>query len=99
MDAAGNPYNYTAGARPPELAGRNAITERAQNTIRRTKSGKAPKSLILTGLRGVGKTVLLGEFEKIAEQEGCLARIMHDVGRFCTPDGGRVSSGRLAWAV
>ena len=55
MKTVDNPYNYGAGARPPELAGRAGILERAQNIIERTKSGKAPKSIILLGLRGVGK--------------------------------------------
>ncbi|MGI9406353.1 MAG: ATP-binding protein, partial [Hyphomicrobiaceae bacterium] len=47
------------------------IVTRAGLTIRRTKSGKAPKSLMLLGLRGVGKTVLLNEFEQIAERLEC----------------------------
>ncbi len=71
MDHEDNPYNPGAGARPPELAGREGVVKKAQLTIKRTLSGKAPKSLMLLGLRGVGKTVLLNEIEQIAENLKC----------------------------
>lgn len=71
MDPRNNPYNPGAGAPPPELAGRNGLIEQARLTIERTKAGKAAKSAILLGLRGVGKTVLLNEFEQMAEAAGC----------------------------
>lgn len=66
-----NPYNPSAGARPPELAGRDEIIKRAEITIKRSVARKASKSFILLGLRGVGKTVLLNEFEQIAERNKC----------------------------
>ncbi len=73
MNEEDNPYSPGAGARPPELAGRDAIIHRAEVTIKRAKAAKAPKSFILLGLRGVGKTVLLNEFEQIAERNDCQA--------------------------
>jgi len=71
MDLEQNPYNPGAGARPPELAGREDIARKAEITIKRTKAGKPARSLMLLGLRGVGKTVLLIEFEQIAERLKC----------------------------
>jgi hypothetical protein len=71
MNPVDNPYNPGAGAPPPELAGREPLIERALATIKRAKAGRAPKSMIMLGLRGVGKTVLLNKFEQLAEAEGC----------------------------
>lgn len=71
MNEEDNPYNPSAGARPPELAGRDDIIRRAEVAIKRTIARKASKSFILLGLRGVGKTVLLNEFEQLAERLGC----------------------------
>jgi hypothetical protein len=71
MDSAANPYNPGAGAPPPELAGRESILKQAKITVARTKAGKASKSLMMLGLRGVGKTVLLNRIEQIAEDAGC----------------------------
>ena len=71
MDSVNNPYNPGAGAPPPELAGRKSILKQAENTIVRTKNGKVPKSFIMLGLRGVGKTVLLNRIDQIAETVGC----------------------------
>jgi len=71
MKARDNPYNPGAGAPPPELAGRDALIEQADTAIARVKNGRAAKSFILLGLRGVGKTVLLNELEQVAETAGC----------------------------
>lgn len=71
MDPIKNPYNPGAGVPPPELAGRKSILEIAENIILRTKNGKAPKSFIILGLRGVGKTVILNRIDQIAEDVGC----------------------------
>jgi hypothetical protein len=71
MDSVNNPYNPGAGVPPPELAGRQSILKQAENTIVRTKNGKVPKSFIMHGLRGVGKTVLLNRIDQIAETVGC----------------------------
>jgi hypothetical protein len=70
MDRAKNPFSPGAGTPPPELAGRSGILEDAMVALKRVKNGRAEKSMILVGLRGVGKTVLLGEIQHLAEAEG-----------------------------
>ena len=70
MDRATNPFLPGAGAPPPELAGRGSLLEDALIALKRVKHGRAEKSMILVGLRGVGKTVLLGEIQKLAEHAG-----------------------------
>lgn len=69
VDPIRNPYTPNAGASPPQLAGRDDIIEEFQIILRRIASGKTEKGLIVTGLRGVGKTVLLGTFEALAKEE------------------------------
>lgn len=71
MKSAHNPYNPGAGSPPPELAGRDPLISQARLAIERVRSGRPAKSFIMLGLRGVGKTVLLNEFEQIAESLGC----------------------------
>jgi hypothetical protein len=71
MKATHNPYNPGAGVPPPELAGRDALIEQARVAITRAKSGRAAKSAIMLGLRGVGKTVLLNHFEALADEQSC----------------------------
>lgn len=61
MDPRSNPYAPGAGTPPPELAGRDSVTERAAIALDRIRDGRAARSLILYGLRGVGKTVLLNK--------------------------------------
>lgn len=70
MDPVKNPFVPGAGTLPPKLAGRDEILERARILLARTKNGIVGKSFILTGLRGVGKTVLLVEIESLAKKEG-----------------------------
>jgi Cdc6-like AAA superfamily ATPase len=70
MDPKKNPFAPSAGRAPPELAGRSEILERAEIALARTRHGHAGKGLLLVGLRGVGKTVLLNEIEIAAEKEG-----------------------------
>lgn len=70
MDPYQNPFSPGAGAPPPELVGRNPILEQARILFGRTKRKRAEKSMLLTGLRGVGKTVLLNEMERLAKAEG-----------------------------
>lgn len=69
MDAVRNPFAPGAGTPPPELAGRSGLLSRAEITLRRIAIGKPTKSMIIVGLRGVGKTVLLSEIEKLARAE------------------------------
>ncbi|MBL8544515.1 MAG: ATP-binding protein [Hyphomonadaceae bacterium] len=71
MQSAQNPYNPGAGTPPPELAGRDPLIAQARLAIERVRNGRPAKSFVMLGLRGVGKTVLLNEFEQIAEQHGC----------------------------
>jgi hypothetical protein len=59
MDRIRNPYVPGAGTPPPELAGRTALIREANDALSRIKTGRPAQSLILVGLRGVGKTVLL----------------------------------------
>jgi hypothetical protein len=70
MDPIKNPFSPGAGTPPPELAGRDGILAQARVLLGRIKTGRPEKSLLLTGLRGVGKTVLLNELERIAQDEG-----------------------------
>ena len=72
MDAVNNPFSPGAGSPPPELVGRDPILEQARVLLGRIKQKRAEKSLLLTGLRGVGKTVLLGEIKRLAEKNGYL---------------------------
>ncbi len=70
MDPITNPFSPGAGAPPPELVGREAVLEQARVLLGRLERGRPEKSLILTGLRGVGKTVLLNEIERRAMASG-----------------------------
>lgn len=70
MDPVRNPYSPGAGNPPPELAGRDAIRERIWTALARIRIGRAAKSAMLIGLRGVGKTVLLEQARVDAEASG-----------------------------
>ena len=70
MDARINPYAPGAGTPPPELSGRDELLERASIALDRIRAGRAARSLILYGLRGVGKTVLLNKMKVEAEAKG-----------------------------
>ena len=59
MDPIRNPYAPGAGQRPPELAGRDRELEQFAVTLERVAAGRPERSMVLSGLRGVGKTVLL----------------------------------------
>jgi hypothetical protein len=59
MDPIRNPYAPGAGQRPPELAGRDRELEQFEITLERVAAGRPERSMVLSGLRGVGKTVLL----------------------------------------
>lgn len=70
MDPVRNPYTPGAGSRPPALEGRDAEIRAFEVLLARLLRGAPEKSLFVTGLRGVGKTVLLGRFRDIAEAQG-----------------------------
>ena len=63
MDPVRNPYAPGAGQRPPELAGREREIRQFEVVLERVARARPERSMVLTGLRGVGKTVLLGEFQ------------------------------------
>ncbi|OIO09363.1 MAG: AAA family ATPase [Elusimicrobia bacterium CG1_02_63_36] len=67
MDPLRNPFSPGAGNPPPELAGRDELLEQARITLGRVIRGRYEQSLMLVGLRGVGKTVLLNRIREIAE--------------------------------
>ena len=73
MDPIRNPYAPGAGTQPPELAGRHEVRETARITLERTKIGRPSKSMLMVGLRGVGKTVLLDRIREDAEANGIYA--------------------------
>lgn len=70
MDPIHNPYSPGAGTPPPELAGRDELRRRLDVAIGRVRIGNPAKSMILVGLRGVGKTVLLEQMRQDAERSG-----------------------------
>ncbi len=72
MDPYSNPFAPGAGSRPPELAGRDDILELARISCGRAIRGRSARSIMLLGLRGTGKTVLLNEIGRNADQEGLL---------------------------
>lgn len=69
MDAIRNPFSPGAGSPPPELVGRADIMKAARVLFGRALLHKSEKSMLLTGLRGVGKTVLLNRMEQAAQKE------------------------------
>lgn len=70
MDPVRNPYAPGAGQRPPELAGREAQLRAVEIALDRLAAGRPERSVILTGLRGVGKTVLLNAMRSAAVRRG-----------------------------
>ncbi len=70
VDPRRNPYTPNAGARPPALVGRDAELEAFEVLLARLANGYTEQSMLITGLRGVGKTVLLGAFEERARDQG-----------------------------
>ena len=70
MDPVLNPYSPGAGTPPPELAGRDDLREQVRIAIERVRRGLPTKSVLMVGLRGVGKTVLLDRMRDDAEAQG-----------------------------
>lgn len=70
MDPVRNPYAPGAGTPPPELAGRDELLAQARIALERLRLGLPAKSLLMVGLRGVGKTVLLDAIRDAAEAAG-----------------------------
>ena len=70
MDQIRNPFSPGAGSPPPELVGRDDILKKSKILLGRVLQGRSEKSLLLVGLRGVGKTVLLNEIERLTKTGG-----------------------------
>ena len=70
MDPVGNPFAPGAGTPPPELAGRDELREAIRVALERVRRGNPSKSVLMVGLRGVGKTVLLDRMREDAEAAG-----------------------------
>lgn len=70
MDPIRNPYAPGAGSPPPELAGRDEVRDKVKVAVQRVRLGRPTKSVLLVGLRGVGKTVLLDRMREDTEQLG-----------------------------
>jgi hypothetical protein len=68
VDPVRNPYAPGAGQRPPELAGRDRQLQQFEVTLERVAAGRPERSMVLSGLRGVGKTVLLNALRGLAVQ-------------------------------
>src|SRR3954466_6196310 len=67
MDPVKNPYAPGAGTPPPELAGRDDLRETIRIALERVRARRPTKSILMVGLRGVGKTVLLDRMRDDAE--------------------------------
>lgn len=70
MDPITNPYTPGAGTQPRELAGRDGLRNKVRICLERLRIGNSAKSVIMVGLRGVGKTVLLDKMRQDAEANG-----------------------------
>jgi hypothetical protein len=70
MNPVTNPYSPGAGTPPPELAGRDQLRETIRIALERIRLGNPAKSVLMVGLRGVGKTVLLDQMRNDAEAAG-----------------------------
>ena len=70
MDRRNNPYAPGAGLQPPELAGRDRLIEDVTIDMDRVLARRPTKGLVLLGLRGVGKTVLLNRLRAFADDKG-----------------------------
>lgn len=93
MNKRENPYTPGAGRKPPTLAGRDGDLENFQLLIERLGTGGYERSLVYSGLRGVGKTVLLMEFDVLASEAGWATTDVQEVGS--QPDF-RVTFARMA---
>jgi len=70
MNPRSNPFSPGAGSAPPELSGRDKVIEDVSIALHRIRNGLSAKSILMVGLRGVGKTVLLNRLKNDAESEG-----------------------------
>jgi AAA ATPase domain len=80
MDQRLNPYTPGSGVKPLKLAGRDQDIEAFRVLLERLADGRPERSLIYSGLRGVGKTVLLLEFETLTREHGWVCNDVEEVG-------------------
>lgn len=83
MDPLLNPYRPGAGVPPPTLSGRESELEAISIMIGRLALGRGDRSIVLTGIRGVGKTALLWAGEDMAKDRGWIVQSLEsraDVG-------------------
>jgi hypothetical protein len=73
IDRRKTPYAPGAGLQPPELAGRDKLLEEATIDMDRVLDKRPAKGMMILGLRGVGKTVLLNRLYGLAEEKGIRA--------------------------
>lgn len=96
MDPLRNPYTPNAGAEPPLTIGRDDQIESFELLLRRMSKGRTEQSMIVTGLRGVGKTVLLGRFRRLALEQGWTVveaeAVKHDDSTFRSRMAGEMTS-------
>lgn len=94
MDPVSNPYTPNAGARPLAIVGRDDQLQSFDLLLGRLRRGISEQSMVITGLRGVGKTVLLGQFRRKAlAAEWVVVEIearKHDDARFRSDIAGRM---------
>ncbi len=88
-----NPYTPGAGRKPPMLAGRSEELENFRSLTERLGDGSYERSIVYSGLRGVGKTVLLMELDVLASEAGWATTDVQEVGS--QPDF-RVTFARMA---
>ncbi len=72
VDPLRNPYTPGAGRQPAELAGRDEVEQRFRTTLSQLERGRGAPCVLVVGLRGVGKTVLLKRFAEIARADNWL---------------------------
>lgn len=76
MNPLNNPFSPGAGNQPPELAGRTELLRAVEILLVRVKAGRSEQSMLMVGLRGVGKTVLLNRVREMAQAQGYQALLI-----------------------
>lgn len=64
-----NPFSPGTGNQPPELAGRSELLNKVEVLLARDEAGRSEQSMLLVGLRGVGKTVLFNRIREMAVEQ------------------------------
>jgi hypothetical protein len=76
MNPLSNPFSPGAGNQPPELAGRTELLRAVEILLARVKASRSEQSMLMVGLRGVGKTVLLNRVREMAQAQGYQALLI-----------------------